>query len=91
MHAYASCFYSRQGGEGDFSSLDETALLGVGVLLETWAARVGRRERGVFVEGVEVDKRKRGVGVEEEEEEEEWGGRKRRKVRHRREDEVGDG
>jgi len=43
IHAYASDFYSmatRDGGECDFRSFDETALLAMGILLEEAAADV---------------------------------------------------
>lgn len=61
VHTYASIFYGRRGGKADFRSLDETALMAVGVLLEEWVDRLlGKGGEGVFVEG----------GEEEEEEEE---------------------
>ena len=43
IHAYASDFYGRataNGGLLDFESLDETALLGLGILLEEMAEHV---------------------------------------------------
>jgi hypothetical protein len=43
VHAYSSDFYSRatpDGGKGDFRSLDETALIALGLLLEETAAQV---------------------------------------------------
>lgn len=52
MHAYAAGFYGRTGGTADFGSLDETALVAVGVLLEEWAEVVlGKKGHEVFVEG----------------------------------------
>lgn len=55
VHAYASIFYGRRGGKADFRSLDETALMAVGVLLEEWAdGLLGRGGEGVFVEGEAV-------------------------------------
>lgn len=52
VHAYASMFYGRRGGKADFRSLDETALLAVGVLLEERVnGLLGRSGEGVFVEG----------------------------------------
>lgn len=56
VHAYASIFYGRRGGKADFRSLDETALMAVGVLLEEWAdGLLGRGGEGVFVEGEAVN------------------------------------
>lgn len=56
VHAYASRFYGRRGGKADFYSLDETALMAVGILLEEWAdGLLGRGGEGVFVEGEAVD------------------------------------
>lgn len=40
VHAYASDFYGKHGGEGDWRSLDETALLAIGILLEEAANAV---------------------------------------------------
>lgn len=55
VHAYASIFYGRRGGKADFRSLDETALMAVGVLLEEWAdGLLGRSGEGAFVEGEAV-------------------------------------
>lgn len=55
VHAYASNFYGRKGGKADFRSLDETALMAVGVLLEEWADDLlGNGGEGVFVEGEAV-------------------------------------
>ena len=55
IHAYASDFYGRataNGGLLDFESLDETALLGLGVLLEEMAEHVlGDTGDLAFVEG----------------------------------------
>lgn len=67
LHSYASKFYGRMwggagsgsegkgGGEGagaDFVSLDGTALLAMGILLEEWAGEVlGAEGDGAFVEG----------------------------------------
>lgn len=59
VHAYASMFYGRRGGKADFLSLDETALMAVGVLLEERVeSLLGRSGEGVFVEGEAVDERK---------------------------------
>ncbi|KAI9772030.1 MAG: hypothetical protein M1840_001318 [Geoglossum simile] len=51
IHTYASEFYARNGGSYDWRSMDETALLAMGVLLED-AAAVALGETGdlVFVE-----------------------------------------
>lgn len=38
IHAYASDFYAKTGSQIDFKSLDETALLAMGILLEEAAA-----------------------------------------------------
>lgn len=55
VHAYASNFYGRRGGTADFCSLNETALMAVGVLLEECAdSLLGRGGEGVFVEGESV-------------------------------------
>lgn len=55
IHAYASDFYGRataNGGLLDFESLDETALLGLGILLEEMAEHVlGDTGDLAFVEG----------------------------------------
>ena len=54
VHAYASQFYGRRGGKADFESLDGTALIAVGVLLEEWVNGVlSKGGDGVFVEGEE--------------------------------------
>ena len=55
IHTYASDYYSRatvDGGQGDFTSMDETALLAIGILLEE-SAKESLGETGdlVFVEG----------------------------------------
>lgn len=61
VHAYAADFYHAMGGKGEasFFSMDETALLAVGILLEEAAEEV-LEHRGdmVFVEGEEVEKPK---------------------------------
>lgn len=91
VHVYAAEFYGRRGGEVDFCSLDETALIGVGVLLEEWVDVVlGREGEGVFVEGEMMknmegrdgrERRDEGGEVGEEESEEEEGReRKRRRI-----------
>ena len=58
VHVYASDFYSKatpNKGIVDFESLDETALLGLGMLLEEMAAHVlGATGDLAFVEGEEV-------------------------------------
>ena len=55
IHAYTSDFYGRataNGGLLDFESLDETALLGLGILLEEMAEHVlGDTGDLAFVEG----------------------------------------
>lgn len=59
MHAYAADFYHAMGGKGEvsFFSMDETALLAVGILLEEAAGEVlGHRGDMVFVEGEEMEK-----------------------------------
>lgn len=70
VHAYASMFYGRRGEKGDFRSLDETALMAVGVLLEEWVdGLLGRSGEGVFVEGeaiIEGEAVKEGEEVGEE-------------------------
>ena len=59
VHTYASDFYGRatlNGGLLDFESLDETALLSLGVLLEEMAEHVlGDTGDLAFVEGEEID------------------------------------
>lgn len=58
IHAYASDFYGRataHHGVVDFESLDETALLGLGILLEEMAGEVlGETGDLAFVEEPEV-------------------------------------
>lgn len=59
IHQYSSHFYARQPGIGnniDLRSMDETALLAIGILLEE-AGREALGKRGdlVFTEGVEMD------------------------------------
>ncbi len=52
VHAYAAGFYERRGGSGDFRSLDETALMGIGVLLEECVdVLLGESGERVFLEG----------------------------------------
>ncbi|MCJ1424893.1 hypothetical protein MMC29_002781 [Sticta canariensis] len=52
VHAYAAGFYGRTGGVAAFGSLDETALIAVGVLLEEWGdAVLGKTGHEVFLEG----------------------------------------
>ena len=57
LHSYASDFYSRaiaDGGDGDWKSLDETALIALGVLMEEASRDVlGRTGDLVFTEGEE--------------------------------------
>lgn len=55
VHEYTSKFYGRAGDKGitDFKSMDETALIAIGVLLEEWAGTVVGDGWGVFVEGEE--------------------------------------
>ena len=56
-HTYASDFYDRattNRGQGDFRSMDGTALLALGILLEEAAThRLGEKGHLVFVEGDE--------------------------------------
>ena len=59
LHCYTSDFYSKStidGGAGDWRSLDETALIALGILMEE-ASRSILGETGdlVFTEGEEVD------------------------------------
>ena len=65
IHAYASDFYSRattNGGLLDFESLDETALLGLGILLEEMAEHVlGDTGDLAFVEGEDNDEAAHGA------------------------------
>ena len=74
IHAYASDFYGRatkNGGEVDFESFDETALLGLGVLLEEAAANVlGDTGDLAFIEGEEVDEPNDKIGAGDVEPEE---------------------
>ncbi|MCJ1465400.1 hypothetical protein MMC07_004018 [Pseudocyphellaria aurata] len=52
VHAYAADFYGRTGVTQDFKSLDETALMAIGILLEEWAEVVlGKTGHEVFLEG----------------------------------------
>lgn len=54
VHAYAAGFYGRTGRTAAFGSLDETALIAVGVLLEEWGEAVlGETGHEVFLEGEE--------------------------------------
>ena len=57
LHVYASDFYGRatsDGGKCDFRSMDETALLALGILLEESAKHcLGEKGHLVFVEGQE--------------------------------------
>ena len=59
IHTYASDFYGRatlNGGLLDFESLDETALLSLGILLEEMAEHVlGDTGDLAFVEGEEIE------------------------------------
>ena len=59
MHTYASDFYGRgtkYGGLVDFESMDETALICLGILLEEMAEHVlGETGDLAFVEGEEID------------------------------------
>lgn len=59
LHTYASDFYARatpEGGESDWRSMDETALIGLGILMEE-AAREILGETGdlTFTEGEEFN------------------------------------
>lgn len=67
IHIYAADFYSRatmDKGLGDFRSMDGTALLALGILLEETAKEeLGEAGDMVFVEGEEED---RSIGAESE-------------------------
>ena len=67
VHAYASDFYgraTRNKGAIDFESLDETALLGFGILLEEMAGHVlGDTGDLAFVEGEEVEETDTGTNI----------------------------
>jgi hypothetical protein len=58
LHCYTSDFYSRaiaDGGAGDWKSLDETALIALGVLMEEASRDVlGQTGDLVFTEGEEI-------------------------------------
>ncbi len=58
LHCYSSDFYSRataDGGTGDWKSLDETALIALGVLMEEASQDVlGQTGDLVFTEGEEI-------------------------------------
>lgn len=60
LHAYCSDFYASattEHGKLDWMSMDETALLAIGILLEEAAAEsLGETGDMVFVEGENVDK-----------------------------------
>lgn len=75
IHTYASDFYGRatmNRGAADFESLDETALLGLGILLEEMAEHVlGETGDLAFVEGEEVEEQDRDRSGEEEQQAEE--------------------
>ena len=59
LHCYTSDFYSRatsEGGAGDWRSLDETALIALGILMEEACLNVlGKTGDLVFTEGEEVE------------------------------------
>jgi hypothetical protein len=59
LHCYTSDFYSRAAadeGIGDWYSMDETALLALGILMEETAReRLGQNGDLVFTEGEEID------------------------------------
>lgn len=59
LHCYASDFYARatvDGGSADWRSLDETALIALGILVEEATRDVlGQTGDLVFTEGEEVD------------------------------------
>jgi len=61
IHTYSSDFYSRatrKGGKDDWASMDETALLAMGILMEEMATEVlGTTGDLVFVEGEPVGSR----------------------------------
>ena len=46
LHAYCSDFYARNGGGESFESLDETALLALGILMEEAADEAVRQSAG---------------------------------------------
>ncbi|KAI9859183.1 MAG: hypothetical protein M1824_003869 [Vezdaea acicularis] len=69
IHAYTSDFYGwmlrdREGrdvGGATWKSLDETALIALGVLMEEWGREVGKEAADVLVEGVGMHEVERGV------------------------------
>lgn len=89
VHAYASDFYGRvlgERGKVSFGSMDETALLAMGVLLEEEVGRVlGETGDLVFVEGGESEEQGRREGAERGETEfkrgQARGSRRRRRLR----------
>lgn len=98
VHAYAAGFYGRTGGVAAFGSLDGTALIAVGVLLEEWGEAVlSKTGHEVFLEGerrkadtsTADSKTEKGKGVKDEAgvkvvagETREGRRRKRRKTKH---------
>ena len=65
VHSYTSDFYSRattEGGSGDWKSLDETALIAVGILMEEASrSTLGQTGDLVFTEGEESTKQDLGA------------------------------
>jgi len=71
IHTYASDYYGRSTtnkGAADFESLDETALLALGILLEEMAAHVlGETGDLAFTEGEEIEEQEvDGIAEEEQ-------------------------
>lgn len=70
IHMYASDYYDRSTtnkGVADFESLDETALLALGILLEEMAGHVlGKTGDLAFTEGEEIEEQDKDEGAEEE-------------------------
>ncbi len=69
IHTYASDYYGRSTpnkGAADFESLDETALLALGILLEEMAGHVlGQTGDLAFTEGEEVEEQEEDEGTKE--------------------------
>jgi len=69
LHTYASDFYGRSTknrGAADFESLDETALLALGILLEEMAGHVlGETGDLAFAEGEEIEEQEEDDGAGE--------------------------
>ena len=101
VHTYASDFYHKAlgtQGEVSFGSMDETALLAMGILLEEAAEHIlGETGDLVFVEGEEISTSEKGtrlgelslkVFAEEQEEAEPSSKNKRKETRRRKKRKV---